>query len=314
MSLSVVVCTYNRARLLRRMLDTLLAQDLRDVAEIVLVDNNSRDETPAVLKEFAAQSPVPVVLLAEKRQGKTFAGNTGMKAANGDVIISTDDDVLLPAGWLDEVRAQLARHPDVDVFGGRVRPLPPDGRGWPDWVHWEDPDNTAEGPLVDHNKGAVEKSYHEPGMCTPIGANFLVRRRVVERYGFYDEAPAGNDSRQVMEDSAFFNRLKRHGVSMLYCPSLRVEHITEPSRATKEYFRKYSARVGRSRALTATDVDPRRLLAGVPRDFYRKLARSAWRYLAAVLGGQKASLRFARELDVIFFWAIIRGFRARSRG
>ena len=108
---SVLICTYNRARLLRETLKALQAlptpPDCR--IEIVIVDNNSTDNTAAVVAEAARGARIPIVYLREARQGKSFALNTGLAHARGDLLALTDDDVLPGAEWLN--RAALAQAP-----------------------------------------------------------------------------------------------------------------------------------------------------------------------------------------------------------
>ena len=80
MDCSVIIATYNRARLLRQTLASLRAQVLpaRLDWEIVVVDNNSNDETPRIVESFARQGGVQIRYLFESRQGKSFALNTGL--------------------------------------------------------------------------------------------------------------------------------------------------------------------------------------------------------------------------------------------
>src|SRR5689334_5863944 len=118
-TVSVLICTYNRARLLRETLAALRTVDLpADCSvEILIVDNNSTDNTRLVVDEAAAVSSVPVTYLREQRQGKSFALNTGLAHARGDVIALTDDDVLPSTEWLTRI-VRIFRERDVTfVFG-----------------------------------------------------------------------------------------------------------------------------------------------------------------------------------------------------
>ena len=121
--ISVLICTYNRARLLRETLAALQAQaPPRDCdVEIVVVDNNSTDNTPAVIAESAGDGPYRIVALKEKRQGKSFALNAGLAHASGEVLALTDDDVLPEDGWLDRI-VDVFRTRDVQFVGGKVLP------------------------------------------------------------------------------------------------------------------------------------------------------------------------------------------------
>jgi glycosyltransferase involved in cell wall biosynthesis len=112
----VLICTYNRAGMLRETLAALLAMTPADDVrvEIIIVDNNSTDATPLIIAEVARDSCIPVVGLRETSQGKSFALNRGLRAATGDIVALTDDDVWPDANWLNRIV-------DVSVGGRDVR-------------------------------------------------------------------------------------------------------------------------------------------------------------------------------------------------
>ena len=101
-SVSVLICTYNRAELLAQTLEALARATAPDACavEIVVVDNNSTDDTAAIVRRAAALGPRPVQYVHERQQGKSFALNAGLLVSQGDIIALTDDDVLPSADWL----------------------------------------------------------------------------------------------------------------------------------------------------------------------------------------------------------------------
>src|SRR5262245_45029284 len=119
---TIIICTYNRSAALRTCLESLCRGDALRLAgtEILLVDNNSPDDTPEVAKSFGDR--LPLRYLCEPRQGKTFALNRGVAEARGDLLLFTDDDVELNERWVKEYRAAASRHPEAGWFGGRVFP------------------------------------------------------------------------------------------------------------------------------------------------------------------------------------------------
>src|SRR6185503_12073323 len=91
---TVLICTYNRATLLGETLDTLARCRTRELAwDVLVVDNNSSDETRQVVTSRIASYPVVLRYLFEPRQGKSNALNTGLAATDAAVIAFTDDDV-----------------------------------------------------------------------------------------------------------------------------------------------------------------------------------------------------------------------------
>ena len=92
--LSVIIATYNRAEPLRRTLRSLAAQTLdKSLWELVVVDNNSGDSTPAIIDTFAAEHPeVHLRRFVEKRQGVSHARNRAFTESVAPIIVSIDDD------------------------------------------------------------------------------------------------------------------------------------------------------------------------------------------------------------------------------
>jgi len=122
-SASVVIGTYNRARLLEATLESLRRTVSGRPWDVVVIDNNSNDDTRQVVSAFAATAPVPVIYLHEARQGKSNALNTGLAHARGDILLLTDDDVEVDPHWLEEACLAFDRDPTIDYAGGPVSPI-----------------------------------------------------------------------------------------------------------------------------------------------------------------------------------------------
>src|SRR5688500_10433784 len=134
---SVILSTYNRADLLPRALEALLAQ-LPDspTYEILVVDNNSTDETAEIIESFCERSPV-VQHLFEARQGVSYAHNTGVRHAQSDILAFTDDDLIPANDWVRSVKRAFDLNPDIDFLGGRVLALWNEApSGWLTRAHW----------------------------------------------------------------------------------------------------------------------------------------------------------------------------------
>src|SRR5207302_9381358 len=89
---SVVVPTFNRARNISTILESLLAQDTDLPYEIIVVDNNSSDETGAVTRVHEARGDGKLRYIFQREQGLSLARNAGIAAAKGEVIAFVDDD------------------------------------------------------------------------------------------------------------------------------------------------------------------------------------------------------------------------------
>src|SRR5271169_5851600 len=105
MHISVVLGTYNRGDNLRLTLETFLSLVFQDLNwELLVVDNNSTDSTREVVENFARTAAFPVRYIFEKIQGRSAALNAGIAEAKGEIIVFTDDDVLLHPDWLSNLK------------------------------------------------------------------------------------------------------------------------------------------------------------------------------------------------------------------
>lgn len=122
-AITVLICTYNRAWLLRETLAAMQAMvpPSACAVEIIVVDNNSTDDTALVIAESACGGRFPVVSLQERQQGKSFALNLGLSHARGDVLALTDDDVVPSSEWLQRIVEDF-RARDVTFVSGKVLP------------------------------------------------------------------------------------------------------------------------------------------------------------------------------------------------
>lgn len=117
--ISVIICTYNRADLLAGALESVCQQSLAASAyEIVVVDNNSTDETPQVSRAYAERYP-DVRYYIEPQQGLSYARNRDWQEARGEYVAYIDDDCQAPASWL-AVGQAVIEHVAPDGFGGPI--------------------------------------------------------------------------------------------------------------------------------------------------------------------------------------------------
>jgi O-antigen biosynthesis protein len=124
---SIVIATCDRPDTLRRCLQTLLDQTTDRNLEIIVVDNRPRSGlTKEVVTEFQeakqSQSQHHLRYVAELRAGACYARNTGILASSGEIIVSVDDDVVIPPFWLEHLLAPFNR-PEVMGVTGNILPL-----------------------------------------------------------------------------------------------------------------------------------------------------------------------------------------------
>src|SRR5690348_15393918 len=124
---TVLICTYNRADLLGETLDSIARSRVDPSAalrwNVIVVDNNSKDDTRAVVESRIAAYPVELIYLFEPKQGKSNALNTGLAATPATLIVFTDDDVRVDQRWLEASCRPMIDDPTIDYTGGPVFPI-----------------------------------------------------------------------------------------------------------------------------------------------------------------------------------------------
>lgn len=115
MKASIVIPTRNRAARLRACLDGLTAQEVDDF-QVIVVDDASEDATESLVRGRGLTPGVRYLRMAGRR-GPAAARNAGWRAAEADLVVFTDDDVVPQPGWLAMLLAAHERDPDAVVQG-----------------------------------------------------------------------------------------------------------------------------------------------------------------------------------------------------
>ena len=319
-SVSVLICTYNRARLLQQTLEALSAARSPDCdVDIVVIDNNSTDDTAAVISRAARQSRWPIHTALEPCQGKSFALNRGLALARGDILALTDDDVLPADDWLVRMVDRFRAPHTIFVFG-KVLPrweVPPP----PELLTTVARDIWGPLALVDYGDEVVEYDAQSFGARRlPIGANLAIRRDAIDRVGGWRTDLGKVDNTLIAgEDHELCVRLYRAGLySGIYDPAVAVHHFVPACRLRRSYFRQWFYWHGRTVArmddAVYLEVDlthvPR--IARVPRFVYRELLQQFARWLGRA-GRTDALALLVEELRVIEYLGILSEYWLRPR-
>jgi glycosyltransferase involved in cell wall biosynthesis len=311
-AVSIIVCTYNRAHLLRETLASLQAMTppADCEVEVVVVDNNSTDYTPAVIAEAARLGPLPIVALTERAQGKSFALNAALARAKGDVLALTDDDVIASPDWVQRIVDDF-RGRDVTFVFGKVLPRwgrrPP-----PELLVPQAQDIWGALAIVDYGDSPADYEASKTGQRLPIGANLAFSRAaLVEAGGWRTDLGKVNNTLISGEDHEIFIRLQRHGrYAGYYDPALTVRHFVPAERLTRRYFRRWFFWHGKTHALMLDDLYPNLdmsrvpRIGGVPRFAYRQALQQAWRW-ARTRGSADALLALTEELRLLQYAGLV---------
>lgn len=223
MSLTVVICTHERPKLLRRALSSL-AQFSGNTAEIVVVDNapSNDDSKRVVLNEFSE-----VRYIREETKGLNVARNRALKETHSDLIAYIDDDAVASDDWVPRIVDVFNRNPELGACTGSVTALQL---------------QTSAQRLIETNGGLYrgDSSVYLPddaqtfvNKMTPlvawastygVGCNMALRCDVVRAIGGFDEALDRGALLPGGGDIDMFWRILISGHPTLYEPSVHVKH------------------------------------------------------------------------------------------
>ena len=267
--LSVIVPTFNRASSCVLAAQSVLAQDTRVPHEVIIVDNNSTDDTRQRIQALRRQAPQRLRYVFEGKQGLSAARNAGIATARGNIIAWLDDDALARPGWLDALAETYRTHPDAWCVGGKIVLALPEVL--PRWFNHSFL-LTSQLGLLDLGDATIERRYPD----FVFGGNFSVRRDALDRVGPFDtRLGLAGAWRVESEEADLCWRIQQTGGAVYYCGRAIVAHVVPAARITKRYFRRRAYWAGRTwRLLHRTDIWDLR-----PRD----LARAALRVVRGMI-------------------------------
>lgn len=270
---SIVVCTHNRAEMLRGALASLTSIEIGPdfACELVVIDNNSSDATPQVFDEVAPRFPFPARRVFESHPGVVFARNRGVAESRGEWIAFFDDDELADPGWLRELLA-MAHEKQVRCVGGGVILTFPDGL---------DRELSPVSRMLLGETVGMDAPRRFDHRVTPTCGNLLLHRSVFDEVGLFD--PAYN---RRGEDTDLFLRIYHRGIEAWFNPAALTHHVTPPNRLTDEYLRNMSLTMVRGMAQQERDACGRWLYPAV---WVARVGQAAFvlfpRWLSAKLAG-----------------------------
>jgi glycosyltransferase involved in cell wall biosynthesis len=305
MRLTAAFCTYNRADRLDQLVAALRAQQCAVPFEILAVNNNSKDDTVAVLTRLAAQGGAPLRHVTETRQGIVPARNRAIaEALDCDIMVFLDDDELPQPGFLQAAFDAITRE-GAQCVGGRVEvEFSPHIR--PAWL--ED-DLLGFLAAIDYGPAAFWiKDAQTPLWTANIAYDLRLFRedaslRFDERYNRAGEGVGGG------EDAMMFRSMLERGVNIRYRPDMAVAHFVEGWRLQRGYFLKLHYQAGYRQGRYRSEKYEKTLF-GVPPFMFTQVLKQCRKTLAMWFSSRPGVLRQA--MNVGHALGMIWGYRARQ--
>lgn len=245
MRVEIAICTWNRSELLDKTLTNLRNLVIpRGVAwKVLVVNNNCTDATDEVLARHARD--LPLRRLFEPQSGVSYARNLASATARGDLLLWTDDDVLVDKHWLERYVEAAQHDPSAAFFGGPVEPwfeTPP-----PAWLLGMLEVPGISGAYAVRRLGARGFRFdadHSREM--PYGANFAVRTGVQKQYAF--DTRLGRFQKQAIsgEETTLLRRIIEDGHYGCWVPTAHVRHFIPTERLTRDFLRRFFIGLGRT--------------------------------------------------------------------
>lgn len=231
---SLIVPTYNRAGYLNKSLETFAKQSLdKNSYEIILVDNNSSDDTKKVFDRFSKRFPGNNwVYYFEPKQGLHYARNRGLLLSKGEIVVFGDDDIEASSQWLESLLLSFDKDEKIGIVGGPITPL------WdnkpPDWVYdYGTDDYNGVFAILNYGSKSFDLQSEEV-----FGCNFAIRRKLaIEINGSGpDTFPNHMIHYSGNGESAMIERAKDRGYKVFYEHIASVKHYCPVERCTMDYF------------------------------------------------------------------------------
>ena len=213
--------------------DTLASLDAVSISnielELIIVDNNSTDETRGVVEKYQTSGRIQTRYVFEEKQGLAIARNTGVRYACAEIIIFTDDDILFDKRFLKEIRDTFTIS-KASAVGGRILLQFPKQK--PNWLS----------DRVDYMYGKMDlgvKNMEFPLHTSPLGPCIAIRRNMFNQYGLFDEELGLAGSKEVLrrgEETEFVERLRKRGEKIFYSGNALVLHRVQLNRLNKPWF------------------------------------------------------------------------------
>jgi glucosyl-dolichyl phosphate glucuronosyltransferase len=303
--ISVILCTFNRSKSLLEALESVARSAMPKSLdwEVLVVDNNSRDETRTVVQGFCQRFPDRFRYLFEPQQGKSYALNTGIREARGDILAFIDDDVIVEPEWLYRLTANLGSGKWAGAAGRIVPKWPGTPPNWVPLNEWY-----GMAPLVGFDLGSEARQLTDP----PFGANMAFHRKMFEKHGTFrtDLGPGLNGKVRNNEDTEFGRRLLAAGERLRYEPAAVVNHAVSPDRMSQSYFSRWWFNKGRSDIReSGIPSDTTFLLRGIPYRFLRQVPTGILRWMVTL----RPASRFTRKLALCLLAGKIAECYSRQR-
>ena len=306
MKITVAICTWNRSELLDQTLDQMTKLSIpKDIEwELLVVNNNSTDNTDEIIKKY--ETKLPIRRLFEPVLGLSNARNRALQEARGDYIIWTDNDVLIDKEWIAEYCKAFRRWPNVVIFGGPIKPffegIPPD------WLKQCYGMEGAAYALLDLGEKAIPLTVDS----TPFGANYAIRTKEHLRYPYIPSLGNKGDRWIGGEETFIIMTMLNDGLSGQWVPHAQVQHYITKERQTINYLLRITYLRNTTNIQLMQQYYKTRMLFGAPKWIWKAAIKSGIDYCIHRLFS-KPEVWVEDLTRAAYLWGSLRGYSAKQK-
>lgn len=286
--INVAICSYNSADYLPKLLQELITQSCPIPFNILVIDNNSTDDTLKVVSDFAAASQIPIRYVHEPKQGIVFARNRAIdESLASRYIIFIDADELPEKDWLQAAVLSLSNE-NADCVGGKInislsyRP------------NWLNDDLLPFYGQIDYGQDSFKiTDESKPIWSGNVAYNMRIFQngllRFDSRYNRKGEGIGGGS------DAIMFQHLLRNDYHLIYEPNMSILHLIPEKKINRSYFLKLHFIAGKKYGAFKAPPDGTKLF-GIPGFMYLQLLSKIYKFFILYFKKPHAYMREAMNL------------------
>lgn len=246
--ISIIIPTRNRQKLLKNTLlsiSNLISNDIE--FEILIIDNNSTDDTKKISESF--KNKLPLKIYKEEKEGLLFGRHRGFFESSGEILAFIDDDVELNTNWLISIDNFFNNDKDLVLCGGNC--IPKFESEPPNWLKklWNKKiDNIKKIDWLSLIE--VSEKFNKISANNIWGCNFIIKKSFLKNIGGFhpDGFPKDKIFMRGDGENNITDYVLKHNLKYLFSEKLTVKHIVTKSRMNYNYvFRRgYNQGISRS--------------------------------------------------------------------
>jgi len=246
------MCTYNGSRTIVEALRLIAEQTntLREIIEVIIVDNASSDDTSKLVIDSISKFQLNARLLYEPHPGKINAFIRGVYEAKGELISVIDDDNFIEPQFIKNTLEMFEKYPNVGMVGSSNEIKTE--KAVPRWFEWVKAKYACDKPYFGGDKRIQEDNIiiGKRASVAGSGSTFLaepLKLSLSEGYIFFNDTQRGRKMSMACEDFELCWLIYSLGYDFAYNPSIRLRHAIDPSRLNLKYLLTLCKAIGAGR-------------------------------------------------------------------